>query len=116
MTSEPEPIQDSKFKSKEDRVRESITILKKLKEIGIDDRIPSYNTVKFLLDGWIRDGTETIETKIHFPTFGRVADIILPKKKTATASLTLRVVDEATRRRLAAAVASEANRSLKYST
>ena len=74
------------LKTKEDRVRESVTILKKLMEVGITSMDPGYKQVKGHLDKWIADG-EYAEYKLEFARYGRRGELILPKRKEKPASL-----------------------------
>ena len=75
-------------KTKEERVREAVTILKKLMEVGITAMDPGYKQVKEHLDKWIADG-EYAEYKLEFARYGRRAELILPKRKDKSASLEL---------------------------
>jgi hypothetical protein len=77
------------LKPKEDRVKESITILNKLKELGIKDIEPGYQRVKELMSEWVKTGESVTET-VEFPYFGRKADLVLPKRADRTASLLLK--------------------------
>jgi hypothetical protein len=74
------------LKTKEDRVKEAVTILKKLMEVGITNMDPGYKQVKEYLDKWIADG-ESADYRIEFARYGRKAELILPRRKDKTASL-----------------------------
>ena len=76
------------YKTKAERVKEGVTILQKLKEVGVRVIDPGYEKAKRLIDGWIKDG-ETISEKIYFELADRRAEILLPKKKIHVASLRL---------------------------
>lgn len=65
------------LKSKADRVKESITILKKLEELGIPSTEPGYQQTKMKLDQWIQGGNQW-SGRIDFPRFGRRAELVLP--------------------------------------
>jgi len=76
-------------KTKLDRVKEAMTILKKLKELGIRVADPGYIGVKDAMTEWINTG-EPVEKKIEFPFHGRVAELELPWKATGTANMLLK--------------------------
>ena len=77
------------YKTKFDRVKETMTILKKLKELGIRTADPGFIAVKDAMTEWINTG-EPSEKKIEFPFYGRTAELILPSKVTETANLLLK--------------------------
>ena len=62
----------------QERLKESINILKKLQDLGIPPTDPGYTNTKVVLDAWILDG-ESRNTQVDFPRAGRVAHIFLPK-------------------------------------
>ena len=76
-------------KPKEDRVKESIEILKKLKEIGVTEREPGYILTKQKFSEWINTG-EPWSGDIDFPLLQRKAEIVLPARKDRVASLLLK--------------------------
>ncbi len=65
-------------KTKEERVKDAVKVLMKLKEIGIPTSEPGYLETKKILDEWIVDG-EAREVKIPFPRALRVAHMMLPR-------------------------------------
>lgn len=75
-------------KSKMDRVKESITILKKLQELGIPSTEPGYLETKQHLDEWIQGG-DRWDGRVDFPRFGRRAELILPVRPDRVANMTL---------------------------
>lgn len=78
-------------KPKLDRVKESVTLLKKLQEIGIPDSEPGYKITKEHLDKWIA-GSESLESwsgRVDFPRFGRRAELILPGRADRVSSMKL---------------------------
>lgn len=81
--SEPKPI-----KSKADRVKEAVTILTKLKELGIPDTEPGYKQTKEQLDTWINGG-DGWTGRVDFPRFGRRAELILPIRADRVCSMKL---------------------------
>lgn len=72
----------------EDRVKESVTLLKKLMEVGISEYDVGYKEVKSHLDKWIKTG-EQWAGKVTFPRHGRKGDLVLPNKKDRVSSLKL---------------------------
>jgi hypothetical protein len=82
---------DSKLKPKEDRVREGITILQKLKEVGIPPTDIGFRNIQEAVSEWVKTG-EPISKKIPFARVDRIAEVVLPQKRTAIASVVLRVI------------------------
>lgn len=76
-------------KPKEDRVKESVTLLKKLIEVGIATTDPGFKDTKIQLDKWINEG-EAWSGKIEFPRYGRIADLVLPFRKDRVSSMMLK--------------------------
>jgi hypothetical protein len=81
--------QSAPEKTKEDRVRETVTLLKKLLEVGVCTTDPGYIESKKAMDAWIADGRSVSQT-IEFPTIGRRGELVLPRKQSAAASLLLK--------------------------
>jgi hypothetical protein len=78
-------------KSKEDRLTETIRLLKELGRIGFSALDKGYNEVKDILRKWVNDG-EPVETEVEFPRYDRVAKISLPKEDDKAAGIRLRAV------------------------
>lgn len=78
-------------KPKEDRVRETITILNKLKEVGIADTDPGYVAVKAHMSEWVKTG-EAAAHSIEFPRHGRQGELTLPRRADRAAGLSLKTV------------------------
>lgn len=76
------------LKSKADRVKESITILMKLKELGIPTNEPGYMMTKMKLDEWIAGG-DTWSGRVDFPRFQRRAEMVLPVRPDRVVSMTI---------------------------
>jgi len=76
------------LKSKQDRVKESITILKKLKELGIPNNEPGYYQTKRQLDEWIAGGDQW-DGRIDFPRFQRRAELVLPVRPDRVVEMTI---------------------------
>ena len=77
------------LKTKGDRVKETITILKKLMEVGIMDHTDAYLKTKEYLDEWIQTG-ESAQHLIDFSKFKRTGILVLPNEANKTAELILR--------------------------
>jgi hypothetical protein len=77
--------------TKSERVKETVTILKKLQEVGIATTEPGYVEVKTLMTAWINDGGQHTHT-VEFPRYGRKGTLVLPARAGRTASLMLKVV------------------------
>jgi hypothetical protein len=80
------------YKTKVERVRESVEILRKLKDLGVSVSEPGYVATKQLLDTWIAEG-ETREERIEFPRYGRRLDLVLPAREGRAVQAVFRVVD-----------------------
>ena len=78
-------------KPKEERLQETITILKKLQEVGIHDTDPGYKQVKELMTAWVKEG-EASAHKIEFPRHGRRGELVLPWRAGRAATLALKAV------------------------
>ena len=78
-------------KTKEERVRETVTILKKLQEVGIADSDPGYKQVKELMTAWVATGEAASHT-IDFYRAGRRGELVLPRRADRAAGLALKVL------------------------
>ncbi len=78
-------------KTKEERVREGITILTKLRGVGIIDAEPGFQEIQNLIRTWVSEG-ETIQARVEFPRYGRVAEILLPRRARNSATCVLKMV------------------------
>lgn len=65
-------------KTKAERVKESVTLLKRLIEVGIHSEDLGYKETKEVLDTWIFDGAPKTET-IDFTRYGRIGHLTLPQ-------------------------------------
>ena len=76
------------IKSKEERVKESITILNKIKGLGISAMDPGFKELSIQFSEWIK-GTESWTGEIELHRYQRTAKLHLPieKGKTATCNL-----------------------------
>ena len=74
-----------------DRVRETVTLLKKLtNDLGMSMESPEVQELKQRLDAYIKTGT-CWKGHIVFSSYGRIADVNLPQKASKPIELTLRV-------------------------
>jgi hypothetical protein len=73
-------------KPQSERVSESITLLKQLRELGVVDTTPSLQVLRNHLNDWIRTG-DSWAGKIEFPSYGRIADVLLPRRADRAATL-----------------------------
>ena len=78
----------SDIKSKAERLKETITLLKKLPEVGIARESWAYSQVQDLMTAWVNGGpavTEKIDFESHWGT------LVLPVKEVKVSSLDLKV-------------------------
>jgi hypothetical protein len=79
------------YKSYEERVLESIQLLKQLLGTGIIREDPSYIQTKIVIDKWIADGL-TVDENIEFPRYGRRLELHLPRRKDKAAEAVFKVI------------------------
>jgi acyl-CoA-binding protein len=77
-------------KPKADRLREGVHLLKQLQGGGVAETAPGYMDVKNRITEWVESG-ERWEGRISFPSYGRYADVVLPKKASQTATIAFKV-------------------------
>ena len=78
----------SDINSKAERLKETITLLKKLPEVGIARESWAYSQVQDLMTAWVNGGpavTEKIDFESHWGT------LVLPVKEGKVSSLDLKV-------------------------
>ncbi len=78
----PPPLQ----KSKEDRVKEGMTLLRKMIELGAERDTHAFGELKAHISEWIQTGTQWYG-KIRFPFHERTAVLYLPEKAASVATL-----------------------------
>ena len=78
------------MKTFENRVIESVRVLKQMKQYGITDGVSGYAELKLEIDRYIKTG-ESWMGKIAFPDIGRVAHVSLPKRANHTIEVSLKV-------------------------
>lgn len=81
-------------KTKEERVREGMKILMKLKELGVPQTNSGFLEVKNAVSMWITDGRAIEIKKINFFPFDRMGDLILPRISGIEPTMVLRLVTE----------------------
>ena len=82
-------MDDPTLKPKEDRVREGITILNKLKEVGFSKNDSAFAEIQSAISVWVKTGDKS-EKKFPIPRYGRMAILTLPSKRLDTATLVLK--------------------------
>jgi hypothetical protein len=78
------------MKTTTERVKESITLLKKLKELGLNEREPGYNAIREHMNAWIKDGTP-FEGLVEFTWLDRDAQLCLPTEVSKAATIVLKM-------------------------
>jgi hypothetical protein len=76
-------------KTKFDRVKETVRLLKSLIENGISDGNDAYRQTKAHLDEWIKTGEEASHT-IHMYTYRRTGHLTLPRRADKAAEMVLK--------------------------
>lgn len=79
-------------KTKEERVSEGMTILFKLRDIGIESTNPGFETVKKAVRQWIDDGLYMTLKKIYFGRLNRIGELVLPQRSGVQPGLSLKVI------------------------
>ena len=77
-------------KPKDARVKEIVEIMKKLAGLGISLQSQEVQELKTRFDAYIQEG-ECWSGTISFLSYGRIADVNLPKRADKTIEVTLRV-------------------------
>jgi hypothetical protein len=78
------------IKPKEDRVKEGISLLKQLKDNGVQDHSLGFIELKTKISEWI-SGEDGWEGKISFSEYGRMAEVELPKYNNRAAGINFKV-------------------------
>lgn len=78
------------IKSKEDRLKEGISILKQLRDGGVQEYSLGYLDLKNKISAWV-NGQDSWEGTIDFRDYGRVAEVDLPKYDNRSAGLNFKV-------------------------
>ena len=78
------------LKPKEDRLKEGISLLKQLQEGGVSDKSPGFMELKTRISEWV-SGEDGWEGVIPFASYGRIAEVELPKWTNRAAGLNFKV-------------------------
>jgi hypothetical protein len=78
-------------KPKEDRLKETMEILRKLEEIGIARTEPGFQEIQRRMGVWVATG-EPDDFKTEFHRHGRRAECVLPRRADRVATLALKVL------------------------
>ena len=82
------------MKSKEDRLKEGLTILKKLRGVGISPTNFGIQTIQKKISEWVSSGSE-IKEVIPIPNYDRDAHLTLPVERDRVAELVLKQIPTA---------------------
>ena len=63
----------------QERLKESMTILKQLNELGVHKTNPAYKELSEKFNEWVRGG-DSWSGDIEFPRYNRIAQVSLPVK------------------------------------
>ena len=78
-------------KTKGDRLKETIRLLKELERLGIRGTDLAYLEIKEMMTQWVKDGLKATRS-IEMVKYGRIADVALPATEDKAASINLRSV------------------------
>lgn len=76
-------------KTKGDRLKETVRLLKELQRVGISTLNPGYKEIQRLMTEWVKDGV-AVTTVVELVRYGRQADITLPTRADRAAAINLR--------------------------
>jgi len=76
-------------KTKEDRLKETIRLLKELQRVGIHETDPGYKEIQGLMTKWVADGAFA-KASVDFIRYERRAEVELPKHADKAASIRLK--------------------------
>ena len=79
----------SDCKPREERVKETITLLKRMLELGIPATEPGYKMLKEKFRDWCKEDGEAWIGEVYFPRFGRRAEVVLPIQKDRAATVNI---------------------------
>lgn len=78
------------IKSKEDRLKEGINILKQLRDNGVKEYSLGFIDLKDKISEWVKS-EDSWEGSIDFSDYGRVAEVDLPKYDNRSAGVNFKV-------------------------
>ena len=74
-----------------ERVKESVHIIEQLRQLGVVETTPSLKILREHLNEWIRMG-EPWAGSVEFPSYGRVAKVVLPRRADRAATLKFLII------------------------
>jgi len=77
QATKPKDTKPKDTKPIEERLKESMTLLRKLQELGIPSSDPSYKEMSTIMNTWIKGGP-TYQGTIDFKPWNRRAKLLLP--------------------------------------
>ena len=78
------------LKTKEERVKEGVSLLKQLKEAGVRVTFGGFQELQGRIRDWVNTG-EPWEGTVAFPEHGRVAEVELPRYNNRAAGINFKV-------------------------
>jgi hypothetical protein len=78
------------IKTKEDRLKEGINILKQLREAGVQEYSLGFIELKEKISEWVKS-ENSWEGRIIFNEYGRIADVELPRYDNKAAGINFKV-------------------------
>lgn len=78
-------------KTREERVKEGVEILRQLLGTGVAKEDPGYIATKALIDRWIAEG-KTIEERVEFPRYRRRLELVLPRRSDKAAEAVFKML------------------------
>lgn len=78
------------IKTKEDRVKEGVALLKQLKSAGVSDTSIGFLELKEKINAWVKS-EHSWEGTVSFPEYNRVAEVDLPRYNNRAAGINFKV-------------------------
>jgi len=79
------------LKSMVDRAKESVNLMKQIRDLGISDSDPSYLEIKTYLNEWIKSEEKSVKNyDIFFTRYGRKANLNLPWRSDRTCEFSMK--------------------------
>jgi len=78
------------IKSKEDRLKEGLYLLKQLRDAGVVESSAGFIDLKFHINEWV-NGEDSWEGIIDFRDVGRIAEVDLPKYTNRVAGINFKI-------------------------
>lgn len=70
----------------QERMKESVELVSKMKELGVHDSEPGLVELRQKMNAWIRGG-QSWSGRIEFPRYNRYAEVVLPDRAGRVASI-----------------------------